>query len=354
VKNREKIFIEKEASIYDALKLMDLINFKLLLVLNGNKFFSLLSIGDLQRAILNNISLETQIAAIVRKNVRFAKPNFSLNLIREMMINYRMEFCPVIDNQLNVKKIYFWDDIFQNEKIEQKEKFNLPVVIMAGGMGNRMKPITNVIPKPLIPIGDKTILEMIMNSFYDFGCNKFYLSVNYKHELIQYYLKEQNLPFKVSFFKENKPLGTAGSLSLLKNKIKSTFFVSNCDILVNQDYSEVLKYHRENKNKITIIAAVKTFEIAYGTINTLDDGIFESISEKPNLNFKINTGMYILEPDTLNEIPENTFFHITDLIQRTKDSGHRIGVFPISEKSWKDIGNWTEYLKTINVDFLAQ
>jgi NDP-sugar pyrophosphorylase family protein len=220
---------------------------------------------------------------------------------------------------------------------------------MAGGFGTRMKPLTNVIPKPLIPIGDCSILEHIMNSFHDYGCKDFYISVNYKADLIKYYLNEQDLPYQVSYFKEDKPLGTAGSLSLLKDKIHTTFFVSNCDILVNQDYAEVLKYHQENKNDITIIAALKSYEIAYGTLNTVDDGLLDSLSEKPNLNFKINTGMYILNPSTLNEIPEDTFFHITDLIDKIKSKGGRVGVFPISEKSWTDIGNWEEYLKIINV-----
>jgi NDP-sugar pyrophosphorylase family protein len=188
-----------------------------------------------------------------------------------------------------------------------------------------------------------------MNSFHDYGCKDFYISVNYKADLIKYYLNEQDLPYQVSYFKEDKPLGTAGSLSLLKDKIHTTFFVSNCDILVNQDYAEVLKYHQENKNDITIIAALKSYEIAYGTLNTVDDGLLDSLSEKPNLNFKINTGMYILNPSTLNEIPEDTFFHITDLIDKIKSKGGRVGVFPISEKSWTDIGNWEEYLKIINV-----
>jgi len=125
-----------------------------------------------------------------------------------------------------------------------------------------------VLPKPLIPINDKTLLEEIFDRFNFQGCNTFYISVNYKAELIKYYLKQQNLPYMLKFFKEEKTMGTAGSLSLLKGKINETFFVCNCDILIDQDYSEVLKYHRDNKNEITVVAALKNYPIDYGTIET--------------------------------------------------------------------------------------
>jgi NDP-sugar pyrophosphorylase family protein len=143
-------------------------------------------------------------------------------------------------------------------------------------------------------------------------------------------------------------MGTAGSLSLLKGKIKETFFVTNCDILIDQDYSEVLKYHRENKNEITVVATLKHFPIEYGTIETGEDGLLLELREKPEVTFKINSGMYILEPHLIEEIPQNKFFHITQLIEEVKSRGGRVGVFPISEKSWIDIGNWDEYFKNYN------
>jgi dTDP-glucose pyrophosphorylase len=343
------ISISKDKTILDAYKQMDNLDSKLLIVVDNEKFLSLISAGDIQRAIIQNKPLSTSIKDNLRLNIKIATEKDSYDEIKNMMITFRMEFCPVIDHENSIKKVYFWKDIFKEKHQQILNTFKLPVIIMAGGFGTRMKPLTNVIPKPLIPIGDCSILEHIMNSFHDYGCKDFYISVNYKADLIKYYLNEQDLPYQVSYFKEDKPLGTAGSLSLLKDKIHTTFFVSNCDILVNQDYAEVLKYHQENKHDITIIAALKSYEIAYGTLNTVDDGLLDSLSEKPNLNFKINTGMYILNPSTLNEIPEDTFFHITDLIDKIKSKGGRVGVFPISEKSWTDIGNWEEYLKIINV-----
>ena len=143
-------------------------------------------------------------------------------------------------------------------------------------------------------------------------------------------------------------MGTAGSLRLLRDKINSTFFVSNCDILIEEDYASILDYHRTNNNELTVVAAVKTFSLPYGTIITGEDGILESIEEKPTFSFKINTGLYILEPSLLDDIPDD-FFHITHLMEKLKSEGRRVGVYPISQNDWKDMGDWSEYLKMIKV-----
>lgn len=342
LKNRT---ISYNAALLEALKKMDTLDKKLLIVLNRDKFYGLLSAGDIQRAIIQNKPLETQVTDVLRKNIRIAKPEDSFETIRQMMFDFRMELCPVVNDQQEIINVYFWENVFQEQEPQPKKQFNLPVVIMAGGFGTRLKPITNVLPKPLIPIGEKTILEHIFQRFSKHGCNTFHISVNYKAELIEYYLKNQNLPYQLSYFKEDKPMGTAGSLSLLKGNINETFFVSNCDILIEQDYSEILEYHKNHKNDITIVAALKHYPIPYGTIETADNGKLVSLQEKPELTFKINSGMYILEPQVLKQIPENRLFHITHLIEEIHQNGGNVGVFPVSEKSWKDIGEWDEYLK---------
>jgi NDP-sugar pyrophosphorylase family protein len=143
-------------------------------------------------------------------------------------------------------------------------------------------------------------------------------------------------------------MGTAGSLSLLKNKINKTFFVSNCDIIIEQDYSEILNYHQENKNEITVVAALKNYPIPYGIIESGEFGQLLELKEKPEITFKINSGMYILEPHLLKEIPSGSFFHITQLIEKIKRRNGKIGVFPVSEKSWIDMGEldtFTKHLK---------
>lgn len=340
------ISVDVATTILSAMQLMNKLGRKLLIVLEDNKFKSLVSIGDIQRAILANVPLSNSILSIVRCNVKVANIKENREEIRKQMLARRNEFMPIIDDNNNIVDVVFWEDIIEEDGVVCLESFDLPVVIMAGGFGSRLKPLTNVLPKPLIPIGEKTLIEDIMDKFVACGSNRFYLSVNYKADFIRNYFAQQtNLPYNLSYFEEDKPLGTAGSLSLLKDKIHTTFFVSNCDILIDEDYSQILKYHRENQNEITLVVAVKTFSIPYGVVNTKEDGLMESLSEKPTLTFKINTGMYILEPHLLNEIPEDTFFHITHLMEQVVARGGKVGCFPITENSWTDIGDWKEYMK---------
>jgi len=334
----KNLSIESTRNLLQALRQMDSLEKKLLIVVDKHQYKGLLSAGDIQRAIIKNKPLDTPVFQILRKNIRIGKPGDSFESIKKMMLDYRMEFCPVVDELNNIVKIHFWEDLFQATETRQVNKFSLPVVIMAGGFGTRLEPLTKVLPKPLIPIGNKTMLEEIFERFGRHGCNQFYISVNYKAALIEFYLKNQNLPYQLIFFKEEKPMGTAGSISLLKQKIKQTFFVHNCDILIDQDYSEILNYHYANKNEITIIAALKHYAIPYGIIETGNNGHLVELTEKPELTFKINSGMYILEPHLIDEIPENEFFHITQLIELIRKRKGKIGVFPVSEKSWKDIG----------------
>ncbi|MBK7094095.1 MAG: nucleotidyltransferase family protein [Saprospiraceae bacterium] len=325
---------------------MDIIDKKMLLVFDGDKFINIISIGDIQRAILKKYPLDTQVLGVLRQNTKFAVADESMNAIKGKMQEYRIECMPVLDNAGNLTDVIFWEDLFPLANLNSKDQFNIPVVIMAGGKGTRLQPLTNVLPKPLIPIGEKSILENIMDSFVAHGSNRFFISVNYKAEMIKYYFNElQNPDYQISYFTEDKPLGTAGSMFLLKGQINETFFVSNCDILIKNDYSGILDYHKKHKNEITIVSAFRHYPIPYGIIETSNNGRLKSITEKPELSFQINTGMYILEPELLDEIPENSFFHITDLIEKIKKRKGKIGVFPITEKSWIDIGGWDEYIK---------
>ena len=340
------ISIEKTASIIDAIELMDIKHVKLLIVLHNKKFYSLLSIGDIQRAIIAAIDLQKPVEKILRKKVNVAKPNDSRQDIMSNMKKLRNEFMPIVDDDRNIVDIIFWSDLFKEPALKIKESFNLPIVIMAGGQGSRLRPLTNVLPKPLIPIGEQTMIEDIMDRFVNCGCHDFYVSVNYKADFIRRYFANLNKPqYNVTFFQEEKPLGTAGSLHLLKEKINSTFFVSNCDIIIDDDYSQVLDYHKKNGNEITMVAAMKNYSIPYGTLETKTDGLLASLQEKPNFTFKINTGMYILEPHLIHEIPEKTFYHITFLIEKLIGENRKVGVYPINEGAWTDIGNWDEYMK---------
>ena len=345
--NNRKIVLN--TTIIEALKKMDVEKVKSLVVFENNQFQGLLTIGDIQRAILKGIELTSPISSILDKNKIYASADETIESVKKKMSRLRAECMPVVNNEGNLVDVYFWKDLYGEKERNTTETINIPVIIMAGGKGTRLAPLTNVYPKPLIPVGEKTIVETIMDKFVSYGCHNFYMSVNYKADTIKNYFDFiDNHEYNIHYFQEDRPLGTAGSLRLLKDKINSTFFVSNCDILIEEDYSEILNYHRNNRNELTVVAAVKTFSIPYGTISTSENGLLESIEEKPTLSFKINTGLYILEPSLLEDIPDE-FYHITHLMEKLKSEGRRVGVYPISQNDWKDMGDWNEYLQMIKV-----
>ena len=341
--------VSPSAFLIDAMKQMDEAKVKTLLVFNEEHFEGLITIGDIQRAIINNIALKEPVSRILNRNKIYGYQSEGEDVIKDKMRRMRAEVMPIFDDNGELVDVWFWNDLFKKAELSQREKINLPVVIMAGGKGTRLKPITNVIPKPLIPVGDKTILEEIMNQFEGIGCQKFYMSVNYKSDMMRFYLDQLEHHYDIEFFEETKPLGTIGSVSLLKGKINTPFFVSNCDIIIDQDYRDVYEYHQNNRNDLTIVTAVKSFRIPYGVIETGDDGLMTGLQEKPEQTYMINTGVYILNSELIDEIPEGEFFHITHLMEKVKSRGGRVGCFPVSEHSWKDMGEWPEYLKMINV-----
>ncbi len=348
-KIKERV-ISPSSSILDAMKQMDRIKMKILFVYDSEqKFKAILTLGDIQRAIIRGIILTDRVEAILDCNKIYAGCNESDASIRQKMRSIRAELMPIIDDNHNLVDVLFWEEVFGEDKVPERDLIDLPVVIMAGGKGTRLKPLTNVIPKPLVPVGDKTILEVIMDQFESIGCHKFYMSVNYKSDMMRFYLEQLPHQYDIEFFEEDKPLGTIGSVSLLKGKIKTPFFVSNCDSINDQDYRDVYDYHQNNHNDITIVTMVKSFKIPYGVIETGDDGLMIGLKEKPEQTYMVNTGVYILNPELIEEIPEGEFFHITHLMEKVKSHGGRVGCFPVSEGAWHDMGEWPEYLKMINV-----
>lgn len=336
-------------TIISALRKMDGHRTKLVFVFDGDKFESILTIGDIQRAIIRHSTLTDPVSTILDIDKIYASDKDSIEQIKEVMMKELIDCMPVMNDNREIVDVLFWHDVFTEPVAKQREKIELPVVIMAGGKGTRLKPITNVIPKPLIPVGDKTILEEIMDQFEGIGSKKFYMSVNYKADMMEYYLSQLDHKYDIEFFMEEKPLGTIGSVALLKGKITTPFFVSNCDIVIDQDYRDVYDYHKSNNNDITIVTAVKSIRIPYGVIETGEDGLMIGLKEKPEQTYMINTGVYILNPELIDEIPEGEFFHITHLMEKVKARGGRVGCFPVSEHAWRDMGEWPEYLKMINV-----
>ncbi len=343
-KIKERIISPSE-NILAAFKQMDAIYQKLLIIINDGYFVGLISAGDIQRAIIRNTPLTAKVTDIIRSNPRLANPDMDMDTIRKEMLEHRMEFLPLVDKDTRLINIYFWEDVFGVKKHEEKSPLKAKVIIMAGGAGTRLKPITNIIPKPLLPIGEKSIIEHIMDNFIRIGSDEFILTVNYKSEFIEFHFNQlKSKRFTVEYLKEEEPLGTAGSLKLLAGQLNETFFVTNCDILIDQDYREVWNYHKEQGNELTLVSSLKSIDIPYGTIKVGDQGQLIEMNEKPTISYFINAGLYILEPHLLNEIPENTFYNITDLIDSIQKRKGKIGVFPVSEGSLRDIGNWKEYL----------
>ena len=345
----KSLSVESSETLLSVIHKMDETAHRLLIVIKDGHYGGLVSIGDVQRAIIKGIALDSPLEKILRQKLTVASVHDNKEAIKEVMREKMIEFMPVINDEGNVADIIFWKDIFEGEMAVDRPKIDLPVVIMAGGKGTRLKPITNVIPKPLVPVGDKTILEVIMDQFEGIGCHKFYMSVNYKADMMKYYLSQLDHKYDIEFFMEDKPLGTIGSVSLLKGKITTPFFVSNCDSINEQDYRDVWDYHVQNHNDMTIVTMVKSFKIPYGVIETGEDGLMTALKEKPEQTYQVNTGVYILNPGLIDEIPEGEFFHITHLMERIKERGGRVGCFPVSENSWKDMGEWPEYLKMINI-----
>lgn len=342
--------VTAKSTIIQTMKLMDDRRTKSLLVFDNEQFIGMITNGDLQRAIIANKPFDATIDSIVdNTNKKYAHIDDDKEQIKSWMMEVRAEMMPVVDFAGNLVNVIFWNELFDEKQKDNREKIDLPVVIMAGGKGARLKPITNVIPKPLIPVGDKTILEEIMDQFEGIGCKNFYMSVNYKSDMMRFYLNQLEHHYNIEFFEETKPLGTIGSVSLLKGKIATPFFVSNCDIIIDQDYRDVYEYHQNNHNDLTIVTAVKSFKIPYGVIETGDDGLMTALQEKPDITYMINTGVYLLNAECIDEIPEGEFFHITHLMEKIKARGGRVGCFPVSENAWKDMGEWPEYLKMINV-----
>jgi dTDP-glucose pyrophosphorylase len=343
-KRVREISLDKSASLLSALELMDRTSARLLLVMNGDSFLSLLSIGDIQRAIVRQIPLNTPVEGILRKDILIARAHEPAEVIRQRMLEHRAECMPVLDEQGHLVNVFFWDGLIRGLP---RGTLTTPVVIMAGGEGARLRPLTNIIPKPLIPVGDKPILEEIMDRFHARGVQDFHISLNYKGDMVERYFTEHPKPYPLHYYREDRPLGTAGSLRLLRGLLTETFFVSNCDILVEHDYAEIHRAHVENRHELTAVAALKVQSVPYGIFHCDEQGLLREIREKPSLAFLINVGLYILEPHLLDEIPENRPFHVTHLMEAVRQRGGRVGVYPIHEGDWVDIGEWSEYFGAI-------
>jgi dTDP-glucose pyrophosphorylase len=302
--------------------------------------------GDIRNTICSGVSLSDPISEICNRNFKFLErrdDDAALAFYEE----YGVRRIPILGDDGRATDIMFVEDALARVDVKAGER---KVVVMAGGKGTRLDPITRVVPKPLLPVGDCPMIQLIMDSFHAQGYSDFIVSVNYKKDYIKSYFNERDgLPYTISYVEEDFFMGTAGSLSLMKGQLTETFFLTNCDILVEMSYRTAYREHVKQKNAITVVGVLKNFNVPYGVI-TIKDGGFASIDEKPDFQFVVNAGVYVMEPECLDLIEfngeEGKLFHMTDLIRRAADAGMKVGIFPAHRK-WVDIGQWNEYNKII-------
>jgi len=345
----KKFLIKNNTTIKNALiKFSDTGINTLLVVNNKDDYLGTITSGDIRRAILKTKNIYMKIASIYNKKSTFYYYHEYDDIeIKKIFIRKGFELIPIINKKNKIKKILRLINFLDNKNQKKIKKINkIYAVIMAGGLGTRMLPFTEVLPKPLVPINGKPILSYILDSFEKYGVNKFWLTLNYKSLLIKAYLNETKYKAKISYYEEKTPLGTVGALKYLYNKLDNNFFLTNCDTIINTDLTQVLRFHQKNKHDITVVASLKKFNIPYGVCKLDINNKFTEINEKPNLNFLINSGFYVINKKILKLIPKNKY-DMTDLIKEAEIKNKSIGVYPINESSWIDVGNWQEYKKAV-------
>ncbi len=335
--NTSDLIIRDSISICDAMRIIDKSDYKILFVTKDGKLYGTLTDGDIRRYLFNGGSLQGFAAEAANNTPKVA---YSLSQAAELYNRLYYIAIPIVDSNGIILDIYFGEE---SPKI--KKKIQVPVVINAGGKGTRLDPFTRVLPKPLIPVGELPIIEHIMQRFKEYGCHDFSMIVNYKKELIKTYFKECDNQYTISWYDEDRPLGTGGGLSLLKGKMKETFFFTSCDTLLMADYESMLRFHRENGNAVTMICAWKNLTLPYGIVEMGNGGIIEEMREKPELSFLTNTSIYIVEPSVIEDIPVETSITFPEIIQMQINKGRKAAAYPVSESEWLDMGQISELEK---------
>ena len=342
--NNERINMfcgQGEMKPVDAMERIDANARGILFVVNEKRqLMGVVSDGDIRRWLTKTADLKTNIGAFMNASPKYLHTADKANAISYMK-KIKIRTLPIVDETMKIVDIVSDDD----EPVEAVQKNSLcqvPVIIMAGGKGTRLYPYTKILPKPLIPIGDIPILERIINKFCEYGIAEYYMSVNYKKGMIKSYFADMKPDYSVVYVEEDKPLGTAGSIKLIEKDFEVPVIVTNCDVLIHADYEDIYRHHCKSGNKMTIVSAVKNIEVPYGVLRSEENGIVVAMEEKPKLSYLVNTGMYIVDPDMLEKIPEDIVFHMTDLADLLMKEGLQVGMYPISEESFWDMGEFEE------------
>ena len=307
----------------------------LFLVDEHGKLTACITDGDIRRFLLSGGKLDAPAIRAANRNPKTARdPEEARKLYHKK--NYIV--IPIVDSDGTIIDCYDGDGSCGKER----PALNVPVVINAGGRGTRLDPFTKVLPKPLIPVGDLPIIELIMREYQTYSCNDFHIIVNYKRELMKAYFADNEKHYNISWYDEDKPLGTGGGLSLLKGRFHDTFFFANCDALLTANYERMLQFHKESGNVITMICAYKTLHIPYGIVEIGLNGKIDRMQEKPTMSFLTNTGIYIVEPEVVDDIEADTPIGFPDIIEMERKKGKKTAVFPVGENDWMDMGQISE------------
>ena len=341
----KNLLVTKNTSISECMQRLNDTGKKGLIVIDKRKkLLGTITDGDIRRSILNDFDIKQSIKNVYFKTpASFIKDSYKKALTKKIL-KENINLVPIVNKKKIVVDYLTWNDIFKNEKkLEILNK--IPLVVMAGGKGTRMEPFTKIFPKALLPVKEKPIIQHIIEKFALSGVNKFFITVNYKTVILKSFFSELNLNYSISFIHEKKPLGTVGGLRLIKNKVLTPFFVTNCDTIINVNYDNVYRFHLKNKNDLTLVASNKQYQVPYGVCQISKKGSLHKLIEKPKHDYLVNTGVYIMNPKVLNLIPKNKFLNINNLLKSIKRKKMKIGVYPVSEESWSDIGQWSEYNK---------
>lgn len=339
--DKDVIYIKEDKTILEAMQMIDRNTRKILFVQNEGVLLATVTDGDIRRWILKGGDLQAEVkfaANYQPKYLREGQEHLAHSVMKEKLV----DAIPIVDEENKIKNI-----IFQNNLEERNAAFekDIPVVMMAGGLGTRLSPYTNILPKPLIPVGDYPIAEHIINRFHKYGCNQFYMIVNYKRNMIKAYFDDLKKDYWITFVEEEKALGTGGGISLLKGKINSTFILTNCDIVIDDDLTKAYKQHVESGNVITMVCSLKNFTIPYGVVDIGENGAINSMQEKPEMSFFTNTGCYFVEPEVIEDLTYNEPIDFPTIIEKYISREKKVGIYPIGEDAWLDMGQFDELEK---------
>ena len=310
----------------------------LFLVDDSNKLLGCVTDGDIRRFLLSGGKMD---AAAIKAANRF--PKYARTREEAVSFYHKRNYIaiPIVNGEGEVIGLYNGE----GNEVRHRDALNVPVVINAGGKGSRLDPFTRVLPKPLIPVGDLPIVEHIIKEYQSYDCNEFHIIVNYKRDLMKAYFADNDNHYNITWYDEEKPLGTGGGLSLLRGKFSDTFFFANCDALLTSNYGSMVKFHKENGNIITMVCAYKNIDIPYGIVEMGVNGAIEGMKEKPRISFLTNTGIYIVEPEVMEDIEEDVPVGFPDIVELERQKGRKVAVFPVGENDWMDMGQLPELEK---------